>query len=769
MSQPAARRAGPRAALAAILCLNLLFVGAGALAFLAPPTGAQGGLPPAEQAVLEQVRQLVADPAQLQVRQRADGSYFADAAGALQAVILAATGADGRPVTRCVETLEEAAAFLAEAHTLTAAAPFEPGGGAAAVRAAVEADPALRAAAAAAPGTRFEIVVTDAPGEGFNDPTPAAPVAGNTGTTVGQQRLRAFEYAAAIWASFLQSTVPIQIEAAFDPLACSAGSAVLGSAGPQTVHQNFGGSGGFFPGAERPDTLYVQALANQRAGADIGGTNPGTGRPYADLTARFNSNLGQSNCLANSGWYYGFDGAEGTKIDLVIVLLHEFGHGLGFISTVDLRSGANYLDTDDIWNYYLTGAVGGGVADTLWKDMGAAERAASATSDNLVWGGPAVTAAAASLYGTAAPRLTVAGAPAAGPFDGKGASFGPPLTEAALAAALVAATDQDEDGAAAAYSASDACTPLTNAAAVGGAVALVDRGPCAYSAQVRNLQAAGAVAAIIADDVAAGAPPDLTGADSGVTIPAMSITRAAGDSLRERLEAGAVDVELALVRTARPGIDSRGRVKMYAPAGLQVGSSVSHFDSAAFGPDLLMEPRITLGLGQGLDLADELMRDIGWMPDLNYNGLDDRRELSLGVSQAAPSSLVGVGRPFTLTISARNQGYTTAGARLSWAAPAAAAGVTWRAAYSGGAAGPPAGGGDIGADLTLPPGSSAVFTVSATAPAAEGPLGASLVTLTKLGGEGLVDASGAADDSSSLTLRATAGTLNSLYLPLTRR
>jgi hypothetical protein len=39
------------------------------------------------------------------------------------------------------------------------------------------------------------IVNTDCTGEEFNDPTPATPVGGNTGTTVGQQRLIAnFEF-----------------------------------------------------------------------------------------------------------------------------------------------------------------------------------------------------------------------------------------------------------------------------------------------------------------------------------------------------------------------------------------------------------------------------------------------------------------------------------------------------------------------------------------------------------------------------------------------
>lgn len=759
------RRPGIAAALAAILCLNLLFAGAGLLAFQPTLTAAQGQLPPAQQAVLDEVRRLAAAPDTITVQQLSDGSYFADAGGRLQAVLLAATGADGQLLTRCVETLEEAAAFLAEAPTLTSAVPVEPESAAEALLETVADDPALHAAATAAARTRIEIVVADGPGEGFNDPNPAAPVGGNPGTTVGEQRLKAFEYAAAIWAASLQSTVPIQIEAAFNPLSCTASGAVLGSAGPDTLHSDFAGSGGFFPGAERPATWYVSALANQRAGVDLAPDSP-------DLVAQFNSNLGRSNCLAGSGWYYGFDGKEGDQIDLVVVLLHEFGHGLGFLSTVDVASGANFQSRDDIWNFFLTGAQGAGPANTLWKDLTSTQRAASAVSDNLVWGGPGVSAAAARLYGSTVPRLTVTSASPVGPFDGKAAPFGPSFGDTALGAPLAAAVDQDEDGAAAAYSAADACTPLVNAAAVAGKVALVSRGPCAPSAQVRNLQAAGAVAAVIADTLAVATPPDLTGDDRGVTIPTMSVTKAAGDNLRARLTQGATNVSLALVRNTRAGIDSLGRVKMFAPGNLQPGSSVSHFDTAALGPDLLMEPRITANLGQNLDLTDELLRDIGWLPDLNYNGLDDRRELNLSVVQTTASTLVRAGQPFALALTVRNQGYTTAGVTFAASFPGGATGlqgVSWTAVYSGGAAGPIAGSDSIGAALTLPPGSSAVFAVTATSPTQPGSLGASTATITLAGGAGLVDISGTADDSASLTIRSTTNEIRRVNLPVVRR
>src|SRR5687768_8019310 len=71
----------------------------------------------------------------------------------------------------------------------------------------------------------------DAAGTGFNDTTPAAPVGGNNGTTVGQQRLNAFNFAANIWGATLTSGPTITIRASWPALTCSANSGVLGSAG----------------------------------------------------------------------------------------------------------------------------------------------------------------------------------------------------------------------------------------------------------------------------------------------------------------------------------------------------------------------------------------------------------------------------------------------------------------------------------------------------------------------------------------------------------
>lgn len=239
--------------------------------------------------------------------------------------------------------------------------------------------------AAALPGiaTAANIVVinNDGVGEGFNDPTAATPVGGNWGTTVGQQRLIAFQYAANIWAACLQSNVDILVQAQFDPQYCSSTQAVLGSAGTTTVHANFAN-------APQLNTWYCQALANSLAGTDLDPTNP-------DINATFNSNLnGSAGCLGGIGWYYGLDGNPGSDIDFVSVLLHEMGHGLGFQTFVS-QSGVKLSGLDDQYMIYLENH---GASPPDYPSMTDAQRAAANIADpNLHWIGPLVTAEGNSI------------------------------------------------------------------------------------------------------------------------------------------------------------------------------------------------------------------------------------------------------------------------------------------------------------------------------------------------------------------------------------
>jgi hypothetical protein len=120
---------------------------------------------------------------------------------------------------------------------------------------------ALLAGAASAAAT-ITIINIDGPGEGFNDATAAAPVGGNAGLTVGQQRLNCFQEAANIWGSHIDSPVPILIRSAFNPLTCTATSAVLGSAGPRFVEASE-------PEFEFQNVWYHEALACKETGVDL--------------------------------------------------------------------------------------------------------------------------------------------------------------------------------------------------------------------------------------------------------------------------------------------------------------------------------------------------------------------------------------------------------------------------------------------------------------------------------------------------------------------
>jgi hypothetical protein len=437
-----------------------------------------------------------------------------------------------------------------------------------------------------AAGAAITIVNMDAAGEGFNDPTPAAPVGGNPGTTVGQQRLNVFQQAAAIWDAILRSPVEIRVQASFDPLSCTATSAVLGSAGPNTVESDFAG-------ATFPATWYVTAEANRITGTDL---EPG----FDDIVAQFNSNIGAVGCLTGRSWYYGYDGNEGTGIDLLPVLLHEFGHGLGFLSTTDATTGVYFAGQPSIFDRFLLDDV----THKHWHEMTAAERLASAiNTEHLVWDGPLVTATGPNKLGKRA-HVATSGA-LAGDFVGGEGLIGAPLTVGGVTANVVLANDG-------VGTTSDGCeSPWVNAAAIAGRIALVDRSAsCSFATQAIDAQVNGAVALVIVNNAAGPAPP-VRGTAAGVTIPVVSLSQADGNAIRTALGSGAVLATVGLDAAHFAGANNAGQVRMFAPNPVQPGSSVSHWDVSAF-PNLLMEPAINPDLGTNPDLTYEAFVDMGW-------------------------------------------------------------------------------------------------------------------------------------------------------------
>lgn len=475
--------------------------------------------------------------------------------------------------------------------------------------------------ATALPAAQITIVNVNAPGVGFNDPTPAAPVGGNPGTTVGQQRLIAFQHAAAIWGAALDSAVEVRVQASFVPLTCTATTATLGSAGAIQAFRDFPGAG--FAGA-----WYQVALANKLAMFDLAPGDPNTSAD--DIRARFNSNIGQPGCLTGTSWYYGLDtNHAANQINLVTVLLHEFAHGLGFSSFANVSTGTYFLGFSDAYSKFY-------FDDTTHKfrdQMSDAERLASAVNPrNVVWTGPRVTFNLPGVLAAGTPLLRVtAPATLAGDYQVGPASFGPALGVPAVAGEVVLALD---DANANGPSTTDACTAIGNAASVAGRIALVDRGTCGFAVKVKNAQDAGAVAVLVADNVAGSPPGGLGGADPTITIPSVRITLADGNAIKAALAGGAVGASLGVDTSIRAGADRDGQALLYTPNPVQPGSTVSHWDTIAT-PNQLMEPAINANLKLAVDvpydLTRSLLRDVGWYPDGDLDGVaDDAGDQCLG-------------------------------------------------------------------------------------------------------------------------------------------
>jgi hypothetical protein len=457
----------------------------------------------------------------------------------------------------------------------------------------------------------------DPPNVGFNDPTPALPVGGNIGVTVGEQRLIAYRYALDLWGARLVSGPAIVVQGSFAGLPCDASSGVLAQAGAIQVWVGLEPAG-------LPDTLYGSALANALLDFDIGAffagvpaaqPDPGPlAPPFNDeILANFNGNLGQPNCLAGSSWYYGLDNNPPQGgIDFLNTFMHEVAHGLGFQNFMNESTGTLLAGFQDIYTVFS-------YDNTVMKthaEMTNAERLASSiNSGNVVWIGDTVTAEAVNVLDYRQFLEIYAPASIAGEVAFGFANFGPAPTPGNFDNEVVLAND----GAGA--STSDGCEPLVNA--VAGKIALIDRGTCAFVTKALNAQVAGAVGVMIANN--AGGAIGLGGSSAAVTIPTIGIGQADGNAIKGVLPG--VSVRLAVDATRLAGADVNNRVLLNAPNPVQPGSSISHYDPSAV-PNLLMEPAITgtLIAATDVDLTDDLFQDIGWGvvfdPDLPANGAD---------------------------------------------------------------------------------------------------------------------------------------------------
>ena len=290
-------------------------------------------------------------------------------------------------------------------------------------------------------------------------------------------------------------------------------SGVLGQAGAVTVASDFAG-------ALVANTWYSIALANKLAGTDLATS-------ANDISAQFNSSVDNATCLGPTGWYYGYDHNEGTNIDLLAVVLHELGHGLGFQTFATVSTGAFLSGRPDIFARNLFDRTLG----LRWDQMTNGQRVTSATnSGNLVWNGPLVKGNASHYLGPATIVRVDSPAGIAGEKAYGTANFGGAPPDPALQAQVVLVNDG-------VGTTSDACEPITNAAALVGKIALIDRGTCPFTFKAAAAQAAGAIAVIIGNN-AAGDPPAMGGTDPSITIPVVSITQADATAIKGQLGVG---------------------------------------------------------------------------------------------------------------------------------------------------------------------------------------------------------------------------------------
>ncbi|MDX6225652.1 MAG: large repetitive protein [Frankiales bacterium] len=173
----------------------------------------------------------------------------------------------------------------------------------------------------------------------------------------------AFQAAVDTWAGIVASPQPIEVSAKFEPKA----PGLLGQAGPTGSYA--------FTGLGDGVSFYPSALADAMTNDDIAQTYYSKPAGYPDISASFSS--------TESSFYFGTDGlTPPTKLDFESVVLHELGHGLGFVGGMSYSLGVGSDPYPLIYDRFVVSGASTAVTSLLGVTLGSA-----LTGNALSWNG----------------------------------------------------------------------------------------------------------------------------------------------------------------------------------------------------------------------------------------------------------------------------------------------------------------------------------------------------------------------------------------------
>lgn len=164
------------------------------------------------------------------------------------------------------------------------------------------------------------------------------------------------------WSTDYASTVPIHVDASFTRQGYGG---ILASATPAKFFRGF-------KGAPDPDLWYPSAMANALAGKDLDPANP-------EIIIHINSTMANQFYIGTDG------GCPPNQYDLESILLHEVGHGLGFLSndSYDTFFGYGSIDQPTPYDAYAQLSDGRRLMDLPSPSV----ELGKALTSTIVWSG----------------------------------------------------------------------------------------------------------------------------------------------------------------------------------------------------------------------------------------------------------------------------------------------------------------------------------------------------------------------------------------------